>query len=77
MGRVLGVVSLVFVVGCDEPYRPTAPSPLATTPPSVGDIHSQLERFDVGILEQRADALREVLRAQGWLEVPPTPDTPL
>lgn len=29
-------------------------------------LHSQVDRFDVGALEMRADTLREILRDKGW-----------
>jgi hypothetical protein len=43
-------------------------------PEGAGDLlHSQVERFDVASLETKAEALRDVLREKGWLELPPEP----
>jgi hypothetical protein len=39
-------------------------------PESAGDLlHSQVERFDVRALEDKAATLRDVLRAKGWIEL--------
>jgi hypothetical protein len=36
-------------------------------PESADDLlHSQVERFDVGVLETRAEALRMILLEKGW-----------
>ena len=46
-------------------------------PEEAGDLlHSQVERFDVSVLEQKAAEMREALRVKGWLELPdPSPPT--
>jgi hypothetical protein len=39
-------------------------------PESAGDLlHSQVERFDVRVLEDKATALRDVLLAKGWRDL--------
>jgi hypothetical protein len=38
-------------------------------PESAGDpLHSQVERFDIGVIEARGEALRAVLLEKGWLD---------
>jgi len=40
-------------------------------PESAGDLlHSQVERFDIAALHDKADVMREALREKGWLELP-------
>ena len=42
----------------------------------AGDLlHSQVERFDVSVLEDRAARSRASLLEKGWLEVPSDPST--
>lgn len=46
-------------------------------PESAGDlIASQVERFDVSVLEAKAAAMRETLRAKGWIDLPPESPEP-